>query len=561
MSTPQTDIPTIWTTGYCDVLDTGTWRAALPVHAWRPSPCHVDCPIDNAIPRFIKRIDEGDAKAAWLELVQTNPFPAVTGRVCHRPCEGHCNRAVMEAAVGINSLEQYLGDTALAEGWELPHPGKSQGKRVAIVGGGPAGLSAAYHLRRLGYEVTLFEAQDQLGGLLREGIPEYRLAASVVEAEIQRVLTLGVEVRTSSAVTDAVELEQLRSKFDAVFLALGAQRAKRLPFLEEAAPGRVLDGLDYLHRCVEGAARDLGKRLVVIGGGSAAMDVARTARRLGHTVTVVAFETRAIMPAQANEVDEALEEGIALFGGAMVLSATSVAGGGLALTCQKVTLDIGSPPGVIRPIPTPGSEFILKADVIVTAIGQDPELAGFGPALPVAEAGGVVAVDPTTLAVSGGSLFAGGDVASMLRYVSVAIGAGRRAAYGIAQALDHPEAAPPPAYMLEQAVNRAEVNVFYFDLAGRNERTRADAEARLAGFGETVTGYADETAAAEAARCMTCGTCIECDNCFVFCPDTAVKKDQERETHYVILDQYCKGCGLCAAECPRGAVHLEAVTR
>lgn len=582
------EIPTIWTTGWTDVFNTGTWRAATPVHEWRPSPCHVDCPIGNAIPRWIKPIGEGAYHEAWLALVETNPFPAVTGRVCHHPCEGHCNREVLEAVVGINGLEHFLGDRALEEGWALPAPGEEQGKRVAVVGGGPAGLSCAYHLRRLGYEVTVFEARAELGGLLRYGIPEYRLAASVVDGEIRRILDMGAEARTDAPVVDAAGLEALEAEFDAVFLAVGAQQAKTLPHLEDGAgAGRVLDGLEYLRRCTEGAARELGERMVVVGGGSAAMDVARSARRLGHQVSVVALETRAVMPALPEEIEQALEEGVALFDGAMVSSVEAAAAATaveaataapeapvdacLTLRCVKVMLDPAAPAGVLRPVPVGGGEFTLAADVIVTAIGQDPDLSSYGDGLSVERA--VLTVDATTLATSRPGIFAGGDVASTARFVSEAVGAGRRAAYGIAEYLGHPEAQMPRRPLLEEAVNRTEVNPFYFELAERRERAVAPAAERLAGFTETVSAYAEAEAAAEARRCMSCGLCVECDNCFVFCPDMAVQKKTDDATagasgpisdsgpFYTVLDQYCKGCGLCVTECPRGAVRLEQVTR
>ncbi|MCZ7663851.1 MAG: NAD(P)-binding protein [Thermoleophilia bacterium] len=563
MSRPPNEIPTIWTTGFTDVFNTGTWRAATPVYAWRPSPCLVDCPIDNAIPRWIKYISEGDYQQAWLELVETNPFPAVTGRVCHHPCEGHCNREVLEAVVGINGLEHFLGDHALDHGWALPEAAEPVGKRVAVVGGGPAGLSCAYHLRRLGYQVTIFEARERLGGLLRHGIPEYRLAAQVADREIQRVVDLGVEVRTSTSVGDSQAFAQLREEYDAVFVAVGAQQAKRLPHLDAGAgAGRVLDGLDYLRRCIEGATRGLGERMTVIGGGSAAVDVARTARRLGHRVSMVALETRAVMPAQREEVEEALEEGVALFDGAMVTRVEATAGG-LRLDCVKVQLDPTAPAGELRPLPVDGGGFVLEADVIVTAIGQDPNLTAFGGDIRVDA--GVAAAAPDTAATTAAGVFAGGDAAGTSRFVSVAIGDGRRAAYGIAAYLGHPDAEVVVRHTLEQAVNRNEVNVFYFDFAERNEKAKAPVAERLTGFAEVNRVFTPEQAAAEAARCLTCGTCIECDNCFVFCPDMAVKKDDSKsdspEGRYVILDQYCKGCGLCVAECPRGAVHLEQVTQ
>ncbi len=614
------EVPTIWTTGWTDVFNTGTWRAATPIHEWRPSPCHADCPIGNAIPGWIAHIAEGAFKEAWLSLVETNPFPAVTGRVCHHPCEGHCNREVIETVVGINGLEHFLGDRALEEGWALPAPGEPQGRRVAVVGGGPAGLSCAYHLRRLGYDVTVFEARDELGGLLRYGIPEYRLAARVVDAEISRLLDMGIEVRTGAGVADRAALEGLEEEFDVVFLAVGAQQAKTLRYLEEGAgAGRVLDGLEYLRRCTEGVARDLGGRMTVIGGGSAAMDVARSARRLGHQVTVVALEARAAMPAQPEEIEQALEEGVALFDGAMVAALTAGADGGLTLRCVKVTLDPGAPAGELRPVPVEGGEFAVAADVIVTAIGQDPDLAAFGDAfgggLTVERA--LLVVDPTTFVTTRAGVFAGGDVACADRFVSEAIGAGRRAAFSIAEYLSHPAAVIPGRPALEDAVNRKEVNPFYFDVAERRERVVAPATERLHSFAEMISAYSTEDAGAEAGRCMSCGICVECDNCFVFCPDMAVQKDASRAgaedasrvgaeggaaaeaaaavagdpatepaaaanrvaaagrvaaavahapgappgsgPFYFVLDQYCKGCGLCVTECPRGAVRLEEV--
>ena len=556
----QNEIPTIWTTTSTGTLNTGTWRAVTPIYEWRPSPCHVDCPIDNDIPRWIKRIEGGGIEAAWRDLALTNPFPAVTGRVCHHPCEGHCNRAVLEASVGINGLEQFLGDAALEHGWALPAPGATQNRRVVVVGGGPAGLSCAYHLRRLGYDVTLFESRPQLGGLLRFGIPEYRLARSVVEGEIGRILDLGVDVRLDSPVPDAAALDRLHQDYDAVFLATGAPRARRLPDLEETAGSAgVIDGLEYLRRCTEGVACEIGERVVVIGGGSAAMDAARTAIRQGaKEVSVVYRRQREQMPAMPDELEQALEEGVVLYDGAIVRAAETVAEGAtLSCACQKVTIDAGTPQGALRLIPVEGGEFTLDADVIVAAIGQDPDLDAFAGALRIE--GGVLEVDPVTLATSRPGVFAGGDVASSARYVSVAVGEGRRAAFAIASYLGHPDVEMPMRFSLDQAVNRTQVNVDYFEPAERNERERLPVEERVRGFVEATKTFSAGVATAEAARCMTCGACIECDNCFVFCPDMSVVKDPEQDERYVILEQYCKGCGLCAAECPRGVIHLEQV--
>lgn len=559
MNTVPKEIPTAWTTGYTDIFNTGTWRVAMPVHEWRPSPCHVSCPVGNAIPGWIKSIGEGAYEEAWLSLVETNPFPAVTGRVCHHPCEGDCNRAILEGAVGINGLEHFLGDLALREGWTLPKAGAAMGRRVAVVGGGPAGLSCAYHLRRLGYEVALFEARPKLGGLLSYGIPEYRLPAQVVDNEVRRIVALGVDVHTDTAVDGPEAFTRLREDYDAVFLAVGAQCAKRLGHLEQAGgSARVLDGLDYLSRVKEGEALALGERVVVIGGGSAAVDVARTARRQGGQVTLMALETRDVMPAQVEELVEALEEGVALVDGAMAAGA-SLSVECLTLQCQLVTLDPEAPPGVLRPLPIEGSGFMLEADAVITAIGQDPDLTAFGSILQTDQ--GLLQVDPDTTATSLEGVFSGGDATSMSRYVSEAAGAGRRAAYGIAAYLGHPGAQPLPHVDVSQAVAEEEINVFYFPPAERTEKPRVPAESRVDDFREVALTYTAGQAASEAGRCLSCGLCVECDNCFVFCPDMAIKRDDLLDEHYVVLEQYCKGCGLCVVECPRGAVHLEQVTR
>jgi NADPH-dependent glutamate synthase beta subunit-like oxidoreductase len=381
----------------------------------------------------------------------------------------------------------------------------------------------------------------------------------VVDREIQRIVDLGVDVHTDTAVDGPEAFDRLRQEYDAVFIAVGAQRAKRLGHLDEAGGAtRVLDGLDYLRQVSDGEDLALGERVVVIGGGSAAIDVARTARRQGKQVTVMSLETRDVMPAQREEVSEAVEEGVRLVDGAMASGAT-LAVECLTLECRLVTLDPEAPPGVLRPLPIEGSDFVLEADAVIMAIGQDADLAAFGQALQTEQA--VLEVDRDTLATSLEGVFAGGDVATMSRYVSVAVAEGRRAAWGIAAYLEHPDAQPLPHLDLSQAVAATEVNVFYFPPSQRTEKERTPVERRLDDFREVALAYTPAQAASEAGRCMSCGLCIECDNCFVFCPDMAIKKDDLLDEHYAVLEQYCKGCGLCVVECPRGAVHLEQVTR
>jgi NADPH-dependent glutamate synthase beta subunit-like oxidoreductase len=290
--------PTTWTTGTTESIRTGTWRAALPAYAKAPSPCHLACPVGGDIARWMQQARMGDWQGAWQTLSENNPFPAVAGHVCHHPCEAACNRGAYDGALAICALERHIGERALDEGWRYPQA--AQGARhVAIVGGGPSGLAAAYFLRRRGHAVTIFEAQEELGGLLRHGIPPYRLPRDVLDGEIERIVALGVEVRTGISLRTEEQFRRLKDEHDAVYLAVGAGVPKRLRELDYAEPW-VMDGAEYLARSNAGKPPALGTRIAVIGGGSAAMDVARSACRAGHEVTVLALEREAQMPASSS---------------------------------------------------------------------------------------------------------------------------------------------------------------------------------------------------------------------------------------------------------------------
>jgi NADPH-dependent glutamate synthase beta subunit-like oxidoreductase len=542
-----TPIPTTWTTGTTEVFKTGTWRAALPAHIHAPSPCHAACPVGGDIAEWIGRARERDFRGAWEILTRHNPFPAVAGRICHHPCEAACNRAGVDGSLAICRLERHVGDRALAEGFAFALPPAERGLRVAVVGGGPSGLSAAFHLRRRGYAVTLFEARSELGGLMRYGIPSYRLARAVLDGEIARIVALGVDVRCDAPIATPEEFARLRSDFHAVYVALGARCQKRLPRLDYAKPW-VLDGADYLARANAGAPPKLGRRVVVIGGGSAALDVARSARRAGHEVTIVALESRAQMPAQREEVAEALEEGVVLVEGAM-LTGVAETGGGLSLGCVRVRFEPGERRGDFTVQPQAGSEFELAADAIVTSIGQDPDLAPLQPMLDTD--GALVKVDRGQ-ATSAPQVYAGGDVASLARFVTEAIGMGNRAAQEIDRAL-RGEASDVPSGEAEAIVAPASINLFYHEARARAPEHRAEVAARLVTGSEVQLGLDEAEALAEAERCFSCGTCIRCDNCVHYCPDLAVKREGDG---YVVLADYCKGCGICVRECPTGSMKM-----
>lgn len=547
MADACTKVPSIWTTGWTDTLNTGTWRNAIAVHQKRPAPCHGACPVDGEIPVWIQQVRDGEYKAAWQTLMENNPIPATIGRTCHHPCEGKCNRGEYDGAVSINALEQFIGDLAIREGWSSEPPAADSGLSVAIVGGGPAGLSCAYQLRRKGVRVTIYDANPELGGVLRYGIPQFRLPKEVLAAEIKRIVDMGVEVVTNRKVSGN-DLLALQKEHGAVFIAFGAHRSKSLPLFPKG-DGRIINALEFLHSIHVGTPLPLGKSVVVIGGGSVAMDVAGSAVRLGSEVQIFSLERRGAMPAPEEEVEDVLADGAVLTDGAMVKTVDG-GSGRFHLGCVRVELDAQVPAGVIRPIEIQGTGFELEADTIILAVGQDPALADWETVISISN--NMVQVDGQQMTSRPG-VFAAGDVASTERFVSTAIGDGKRAAGQILRYFEQMTAVADEKVPVAE-VAFSDVNTFYFPPAKRQERNKTDAAARSVDFREIRLGLSADQALAQAERCFSCGNCIECDNCFYFCPDMAIAKDPSLPLHYRVLDQYCKGCGCCLEECPRGAM-------
>ncbi len=520
---------------------TGAWRTERPEYVQRVAPCGNACPAGEDVRSWLYDAESGEAgyEAAWRRIMATNPFPAVCGRVCYHPCETACNRGNLDDAVGINSVERFLGDLALSEGWTVEASAAPTGRRVLVVGAGPGGLSAAYHLTLRGHAVTVRDSATEAGGMMRYGIPKYRLPREVLDAEIDRLVALGVTLELDRPVTD-LDAEMADGGWDAAFLAVGAQLGHRT-YLPAASAARVLDAVALLHGLAEGERPLLGRRVAVYGGGNTAVDAARTARRLGASDAVVVYRrTRDRMPAHPDEVSQAEDEGV-VFRWLSTIERVDEEG----LVVEEMELDDTG-----FPQPTGRTER-LAADSVVLALGQDTDLSllGASPALHVTK--GSVDVD-TRLATSHPAVFAGGDVVAGERSVTVAIGHGRKGAEGIDDYLAG--RTPTPEQPVDLAPYEA-LNTWYFEDAPRTHRDRLELVRRSSTFDEVVHGLDADSALFEARRCLSCGSCFSCDNCFAMCPDNAIIKLGPPGEYAIDLD-YCKGCGLCVQECPAGAITL-----
>jgi len=529
---------------------TGSWRTERPVYVNRLPPCNAQCPAGEDIQGWLFHAESGDYASAWRHLTRDNPFPAVMGRVCYHSCEGVCNRAQLDSAVGINSVERFLGDQALAQGWKLDAAAADTGKRVLVVGAGPSGLSAAYQLRRLGHQVTVLEAGPLPGGMMRFGIPKYRLPRDVLDAEVQRIVDLGVELRLNAKVSN-IGQAMADGGFDAAFLAVGAHIAKRA-YIPAKDSSHILDAVALLRSMEDtpDARPLLGRRVVVYGGGNTAIDVARTAKRLGATDAVIVYRrTREKMPAHDFEVEEALEEGV-MVKWLSTIKQAELGGNAGELTLEKMVLDA-------QGNPQPTGEFeTLAADSLVLALGQDVDLSLLQDVPGLVLTGGVVQVDPATMMTGRPGLFAGGDMVPAERNVTVAVGHGKKAARHIdawlrgatAAAVASPKHAP---------ASFDRINPWYYSDAPKTVRPQLDLARRTSSFDEVQGGLTEDNALFEARRCLSCGNCFECDNCYGVCPDNAVIKLGPGKGYEFNLD-YCKGCGICDAECPCGAIDMVA---
>jgi NADPH-dependent glutamate synthase beta subunit-like oxidoreductase len=522
---------------------TGSWRTERPVYLDRLPPCNNACPAGENIQKWLFHAEEGDYFTAWQKLMEDNPLPGVMGRVCYHPCEGACNRAELDEAVGIHAVERFLGRQAWEHGWKPEFDADPSGKKVLVVGAGPSGLAAAYHLTRLGHKVTIREAGPMAGGMMRFGIPKYRLPRDVLDYEIQRIVDMGVELQLDSKV-DNIEAVFAEEGFDAVFTAVGAHLAKRTEIPAHAA-GRILDAATVLRDMETGGEPpQLGRRVIVYGGGNTAMDVARTAKRLGVDESMIVYRrSRNEMPAHDFEATEAEEEGVMIHWLRTIKQIDET-----TFTVEKMEIDDSG-----RPQPT-GEFETIEADTLILALGQDVDTDFLNQVDGVEVArDGVVSVNEQMMTGRQG-LFAGGDMVPSERTVTVAVGHGKKAARHI------------DAWLKGETYGKAEkheiadfdkINTWYYDDAPQTEQAALSLVRRQTGFDEVLQGLTEENALFEARRCLSCGNCFECDNCYGICPDNAVEKLGPGNRFKFKYD-YCKGCGICVTECPCGAIKMEA---
>lgn len=518
----------------------GPVRQHRPVYVDLLPPCNAGCPAGENIQAWLAHATAGRHEAAWRQLVADNPFAAIHGRVCYHPCETVCNRAHLDTAVSIHSVERFLGDLARERGWAFEAPPTRTGKRVLVVGAGPSGLSAAYQLARLGHDVEIRDAGPMPGGMMRYGIPSYRLPRDVLDDELNRIADLGVRLTGEHRVHD-LAAERDEGNFDAVFVAVGAHLAKRVDIPARDA-GTMVDAVSFLRRVATGEKPAIGRHVAVYGGGNTAMDAARVARRLGAEDAVIVYRrTRDQMPAHAEEAADAEREGVRIN-----WLRTVTAFNGPELQVEVLELDADG-----RPQPT-GRFETLAADTLIMALGQETESA-FMRTLPGVEfdADGSVQVSESLMTGCPG-VFAGGDMVPGERTVTVGVGHGKKAARHIDAWLRGALSERPPKH---PTATFATLNPWYFGDTAQRRQPELEPATRVQGFEEVVGGLSSAEAAYEAGRCLSCGNCFECDGCLGACPEDAVIKLGVGHRYRFDYDR-CTGCAVCAEQCPVHAIEM-----
>jgi len=562
---------------------TGSWRFIKPIYEDKVPACQNACPAGNDIEGWIKLLQKGEYSKAYWHIKREQPFPAILGRICFKFCEAACNRTHLDNCVGINELERFVGDRV---DLSTPHPDLADynGKSLVVVGSGPAGMSAAYYGRLLGFKVTMFEALPEMGGILRVGIPAYRLPREILAAEFDGLKNMGIELMPNTAVGKDITLNELRSDYDYIFLGTGVHESAKLNLEGEDESNRIMSGLGMLKKVALGEGVDLGKRVAIIGGGNTAIDAARTAVRLGSKVTVIYRRSETEMPAHPGEIEEAREEGVEFrFLAAPEKIEINNDGNIEKLVCCEMELGTPDESGRRRPVKIEDDIFEVETDSILTAIG---EISAFD------YLKGIVNTENRVVEVNEGmqvntvddgraKIFAGGDIIDLPHTVVHAVAAGKKAAIvmdcdrkgadfsevfkkiatGDGQALSFSRymgwtPVNPVRQNNTKVVDSEKIVYDYFMKAPPVDKKVVNADARKGSFDAYCKTFDEDQAQREAARCMHCGRCTECDNCLIFCPDVSVLVSGEGQFGYAIDYDYCKGCGICFTECPRNAITM-----
>ncbi len=531
-------------------VKTGLWATEQPHRQQFIPPCNHICPAGNNVQGFLNALAHEQTDEALEILLRTTPFPSICGRACPAPCMQGCNRIEIDGAVNVREMERFAGD----RGQVTPERLADRPERIAIVGSGPAGLTAAYHLARFGYRVSVYESGSEIGGLLRTGIPEFRLPEDVVDKEIDRVLSLGIEVRTNHRINRQALLDLARDH-DGVLVATGLQEQVGLR-LGMDGTAAVVQGIEFLDHVYREDVRVDGEDVIVIGGGNTAMDAARSALRLGAaSVRVVYRRTRDEMPAIAEEIEEALEEGVLIDFLTQPVALHDEPGDGMRrqYRMQCVRMELGEPDesGRRAPVTIENSGFEIGCHRVVLALGQTPDMSVFPEGTEVREGTQLLGLLETPL-------FAIGDLATNDGTVAAAIGSGRRSAVHIHNVLsgeqvsitEHADALRDVDEWRDDVIRADAMKLHLFERQQGAEGEALDPEERRSTFDEVHLGLED---AGEAARCLSCGVCNECDLCITYCPEGVLKRVGHRlEFDYA----YCKGCGMCVAECPRNVIFM-----
>ena len=520
-------------------------RGTGPVTQFRPRyqnllpPCNQSCPAGEDIQGWLSHVEAGDYEQAWRRLTEVNPLPAIHGRVCYHPCETGCNRAEVDEPVKIHATERFLGDMAIEQGWQTQIDTQSSGKKVLVIGSGPAGLSAAYHLARLGHKVEVYEGAEKPGGMMRYGIPAYRLPRDILDAEIQRIANMGVVFHLNRKVTD-LKHEMRDGSFDAVFTAVGAHIATQVDIPARDA-SKILDAVSFLKGVESGESPVMGRRVAVYGGGNTAMDAARTAKRLGASEAMIIYRRdREHMPAHEFEAREAEDEGVKINWLRTIKEFDD----------DRVQVEIMEIDANGRPQPT-GKFETLGVDAVILALGQQMEAELFASEKDVSINDGVVEVDASFMTGSSG-IFAGGDMTPGTRSVTYATGHGRKAAMHIDAWLKGTQWRKTPS---PDVVGYESLHLWYHTNAATGQQNELPAADRVGSFEEVTQGFSQQQAQYEASRCYSCGNCFECDACFGACPESAIKVLGKGNGYRIDYDK-CTGCGACVLQCPTYAITL-----